>query len=200
MDLREVLARRRMTRSFDATPVDQDWLDDCCAEALRAPTAGHSAGVRLYSVGATHVSEFLHVATDETWRATSPRAPGLARAGAVVLVTSRPQDYLARYREPDKVDSGLGERDNWPVPYWHTDAAMATMALLLLVEDAGWQSTIWGSFRHAAEILRWAGVDDEELFASVLIGRADGRDAPSRSLGRPVPSRRARVRRVPRSV
>ncbi len=197
MEVREALARRRMTRSFDATPVDQDWLDACCAEALRAPTAGHSAGVRFSSVAASHVDAFMRVATDEAWRRTSPRAAGLARAGAVVLVTSRPQDYLARYREADKVDAGLGERENWPVPYWHTDAAMATMALLLLVEDGGWQSTIWGSFRHADEILRWAGIADEELFASVLIGRADGRDAPSRSLARPVPARRDRVRRVP---
>ena len=197
MELREALARRRMTRSFDATPVDQDWLDECCAESLRAPTAGHSAGVRLYSVGAPHVGDYLRVATDETWRATSPRAAGLARAGAVVLITSRPQDYLARYRETDKVDAGLGERESWPVPYWHADAAMATMALLLLVEEAGWQSTIWGSFRHAADVLAWAGVADEELFASVLIGRADGHDTPSRSLSRSVPSRRARVRRVP---
>ncbi len=187
-----------MTRSFDATPVDQDWLDECCAEALRAPTAGHSAGVRLYSVGATHVSEYLRVATDATWRETSPRAAGLARAGGVVLVTSRPGDYLARYAEADKVRAGLDERESWPVPYWHADAAMATMALLLLVEDAGWQSTIWGSFRHATDILRWAGIAaDEELFASVLIGRADGRDTPSRSLQRHVPSRRERVRRVP---
>ena len=38
-----------MTRSFDGTPVDAVWLDDLCAQALWAPTAGNSAGVRLYT-------------------------------------------------------------------------------------------------------------------------------------------------------
>jgi hypothetical protein len=76
---------------------------------------------------------------------------------------------------------------------------MATMALLLLVEEAGWQATIWGNFRNGDRILRWAKVEDEQLFCSVLIGRADGNDVTSRSLQREVPSRAQRVRRVSQS-
>jgi nitroreductase len=186
-----------MVRSFDATPVDVAWLDELCAEALRAPTAGNSAGVRMHPIGPEHVVDYFRVASDERWRQSSRRAPGLMRAGAVVLVTSRPQDYFERYGEPDKAASGLSDPSAWPVPYWHTDAAMATMALLLLLEESGWQAALWGSFRHAAEVLAWARVPDESLFASVLIGRSDGRDAPSASLGRDVPERRARVRRAP---
>ena len=196
MELRELLARRRMVRSFDGTAVNEDWLDEICAQALWAPSAGNSAGVRLYTLGARYVSAYLSRATDESWRARSRRFDGLERAGGVVLVTSRAQEYLERYQESDKAASGLEERSAWLIPYWHTDAAMATMALLLLIEEGGWQATLWGNFRNADAVLRWVGVEDEELFATVLIGRDDGRGAPSRSLGRQVPSRRDRVRRL----
>src|ERR1700691_5435435 len=185
-----------MTRSFDGTPADARWLEELCASALWAPTAGNSAGVRLNVIGMDHVGAYFDVATDASWRERSRRFDGLSRAGAVVLVTTRPQDYVERYAESDKAASGLGEYDAWPLPYWHADAAMATMSLLLLLEESGWQATLWGSFRHDKDVLAWANITDEELFASVLVGRADGNDVASRSLDRPVPTRRARVRRV----
>jgi nitroreductase len=135
-----------MVRSFDGTPVDLDWLDARCADALWAPTAGNSAGVRMYTVGREHVLDYLDVATD--------------------------------------------------FPYWTTDAAMATMALLLLIDEAGLQAALWGNFRRERDVLDWAGVADEELVATVLIGRGDGRDRPSASLQRDVATRAQRVRRV----
>jgi hypothetical protein len=113
-----------------------------------------------------------------------------------VLVTTRPDDYVERYGEVDKSSSGLDTRDAWPLPYWHTDAAMATMALLLLLEESGWQAALWGNFRHDDAVRRWAHLEDEELFASVFVGRGDGNDSPSSSLSRSVPSRHSRVRRV----
>jgi nitroreductase len=185
-----------MTRSFRPGPVDQDLLSDLCAEALRAPTAGNSAGVRMTLVGRDQVSQYFAVATDLAWREASARFSGLSRCGAVVIVTSRPQDYVSRYGERDKASSGLAHLDDWTVPYWHTDAAMATMALLLLLEERGLGATLWGNFRHDAEVLTWAGAPDEALFATVLIGVPDGTDHPSTSLDRDVVSRRARVRRV----
>lgn len=185
-----------MTRSFDGTPADESWLDALCAQALWAPTAGNSAGVRLYTLGAQYVAAYFEHATDEAWRQRSRRSEGLLRAGGVVLVTSRVPDYLARYGEADKASSGLSERSAWPLPYWHTDAAMATMALLLLLEESDWQATLWGNFRNDESVLRWAGIDDEELFGAVLIGRSDGADVTSNSLGRNVPSRNDRVRRL----
>jgi nitroreductase len=185
-----------MVQSFDGTPVDDTWLNELCAQALWAPTAGNSAGVRFHTVGSELTGAYFQVATDEEWRATARRAEGLLRAGAVVLVTSRRSEYVARYREADKRSSGLDHESNWPIPYWHTDAAMATMALLLLIEESGWQAALWGNFRHEEEILRWARVEDEDLFATVLIGKADGNDVASDSLARDVPSRESRVRAV----
>jgi len=185
-----------MVRSFDATPVDPEWLDALCATAMWAPTAGNSAGVRMHTIIHSMLPEYLAVATDDATARRSRRFEGLARAGAAVLVTSRAQDYVRRYCEPDKAGSGLDEASAWPIPYWHTDAAMATMALLLLIEEGGWAATIWGNFRHEAEVLEWAGIEGESLFATVLVGRPDGRDEVSPSLTRVVPSRVERVRRV----
>lgn len=194
MDIVELLQRRRMVRSFSGAPVDDALLRGLCETALWSPTAGNAAGVRFSIVPHEGVATFFTVATDEEWRTTSPRYDGLARAGAVVLVTTRPQDYESRYQAPDKVNSGLGERDAWPVPYWHGDAAMATMSLLLLLENSELQATLWGNFRRDQDILTWAGHVDEKLFASILIGYGDGNDHRSASLERPVPSRAERVR------
>lgn len=183
-------------RSFDSTPVDPSLLDELCADALRAPSAGNAAGVRMYTLSQQLVPDFFIAATDENWRATSRRAPGLARCGAVVVVTSRPDDYVARYRENDKITAGLDDIDAWTIPYWHTDAAMATMALLLLLEEAGWQACLWGNFRNDVQVLTLVGAPDEKMFCSILVGRGDGNDAPSSSLHRDVPTRSQRVRRV----
>jgi len=196
VDLRDLLARRRMVRSFDATPVDATWLEGLCADALRAPTAGNAAGVRMHVVSADRIGDYFEAATDAQWRGSSRRYAGLARAGAAVIVTARVDDYLRRYAEPDKAASGLDERDAWPVPYWYVDAAMATMALLLLLEESDWQAALWGNFRHSTRVLAWIGAGDEELVATVLIGHDDGADRPTSSRGRDVPARSARVSRV----
>lgn len=196
MELRELLAARRMVRSFDGTGVDESQLGELCALSLWAPTAGNAAGVRMHIVGHESVSAYFEVATDEEWRNGARRAPGLQRAGAVVLVTSQRSAYLDRYGEDDKSSSGLSDERSWPVPYWHTDAAMATMALLLLLEERGLAATLWGNFRREEEILRWAHIDGEDLFASVLLGRADGNDVASASLDRDVAPRSSRVKLV----
>jgi hypothetical protein len=150
----------------------------------------------MHTVGPDHVDGYFAVATDASWRTSARRAPGLMRAGSVVLVTSLRSQYLARYGESDKSSSGLDDESSWPIPYWHTDAAMATMALLLLLEESGWQATLWGNFRNESAVLAWAGIEHQDLFGSVLIGRGDGDDVASTSLDREVLSREARVRPV----
>lgn len=185
-----------MCRSFSGDEIDIDILLELCEEALRAPTAGNSAGVRLTVFDGARVAQYFAVASDEEWRNRSARWPGLSRASAIILISSRPQDYLERYGEADKVDSGLSNLQSWPVPYWHTDAAMAAMGLLLLIEEQGWACTIWGNFRRDEEVRHFANLDDENLFGTVLVGRADGLDYRSASLDREIISRSQRVRRL----
>lgn len=74
---------------------------------------------------------------------------------------------------------------------------MATMALLLLIEEAGWGATLWGAFRHVDEVLAWAGAAaGTELFCSVLVGVPEPGDRRSASLDRVDRPRVDRVRRV----
>lgn len=194
MSLEQLLRQRRMCRSFTGTPVALSVLRPLAETALRSPTAGNSAGVRITLLGQQRLEEYFAVATDASWRATSRRWPQLSRAGAVALVTSRPDDYAERYAAPDKARSGLDVLENWPVPYWHTDAAMATMSFLLLLEEHGLGATMWGNFRHEADVAAMAGLNNESLFAAVLIGEKEGNDLRSASLDRSVPSRAERVR------
>ena len=197
MEFSDLARSRRMVRSFDGTPVPGDLMAGWCELALSAPTAGNSAGVQFVVIESTKVAHYFEVATDETWRSNARRAAALLRAGGVVLAMSNPDLYTERYSESDKAQSGLGNQDAWPIPYWHTDAAMATMQLLLAVAEDNWATCFWGNFRQEAEILSLAGVSAPwRLFGSILIGRPDGNDVRSPSLDRDVPSRTSRVLRL----
>jgi nitroreductase len=197
VEFSDLARRRRMVRSFDGTAVPGDLMAAWCELALSAPTAGNSAGVQFVVIESTRVAHYFEAATDESWRLNARRADGLLRTGGVVLALSNPDLYTERYSETDKAQSGLGDQDAWPIPYWHTDAAMATMQLLLAAEDDNWATCFWGNFRHEAEILSLAGVAAPwRLFGSILIGRPDGNDVRSPSLDRDVPSRTSRVLRL----
>ena len=127
MEFSDLARRRRMVRSFDGTPVPGDLMAAWCELALSAPTAGNSAGVQFVVIEPIKVAAYFEAATDKSWRSNARRADGLLRAGGVVLALSNPDLYTGRYSEADKAQSGLANQDAWPIPYWHTDAAMATM-------------------------------------------------------------------------
>ena len=193
MDVREALRRRRMTRAFDGRELSEGVLAALCADALRAPTAGHTRGVEAVVLsGTTGVGRYLAVATDEAWRSSS-RAAGLGAAGGAVVVLCDPGAYAARYAEEDKSSSGLSDPASWPVPYWYGDAAFATMALLLLAEEAALAACFLGAFRHEAAVLAEVRAPaGRRLFGTVLLG-GRGAGAPSSSLAREGPSRTDRV-------
>jgi nitroreductase len=197
VDVADALRRRRMTRAFDGSPVDEAHLVSLCAEAMRAPTAGHARGVDAVVLhGADGVATYLSAATDERWRTTAPRAAGLAAAGAAVVVVCDPRAYAARYAEADKEASGLGDPAAWPVPYWHGDAAFFTMALLLLAEDAGLAACFLGAFRRHDEVLSAIRAPEgSALFGAVLLGGSSPVQVPSASTSRPGRTRAERVHR-----
>jgi len=195
MDVRDALRRRRMTRDFDGTELDEDRLASLCDDALRAPTAGHARGVELVVLaGATGVARYLEAATDDDWRASSPRAAGFASAGGAVVVLCDPPAYAARYAADDKAAAGLGDEAAWPVPYWFGDAAFATMALLLLAEADGLAACFLGAFRREPEVLSALDAPKgRRHFGAVLLGHAAPTEARSASLDRAGPPRADRV-------
>lgn len=194
MELSDLIQQRRMTRSFDGSPVSHTELSELCAEALRAPTAGNSAGVSMWIVPGEMYKDFFSATTDPVWRSTARRSPGLSRAGGAVIITVEPDAYTRRYSESDKADAQLTDQSQWKIPYWYFDAGMATMSLLLLLKDRAIDAVVWGNFRDESRIRRLGDLPDSQLItAYVLVGYADGRDEPSESLSRQLVTRHQRV-------
>ncbi len=199
MELHEAIRRRAMVRSFSREPVDRAVIDRLLHAALRSPTAGNTGGTAWVVLeGTAQTSAYFDATTDSGWRRHHrPRSDGLARAPVVLLAYSCADLYVARYREPDKSGSGLGEgRERWPVPYWTGDAAFGVMAVLLGAVDAGLGACILGAFRGERELAARLGVPNGwRLFCAVLLGKPDGADHPSASLDRPGPSPATRIHR-----
>ncbi len=193
MELTEAVHRRRMVRSFATTPLGPGVVDRLLADALRAPTAGNTAGTAFVVLeGPGQTGTYWEHATTAQWRASSERWAGLSRSPVVALCLTSPRAYVERYGEGDKSGSGLGPpaaggggAPAWPVPYWFGDAAFATMTLLLGAVDCGLGACFLGAFRGEADLLGALGVPAGwRLFGAVLIGHPDGSDHRSGSLDR----------------
>ena len=171
MELIDAIHRRRMCRDFEATPVDRDLLDGLVDLARRVPSAGYSQGFSFYVLEDSDTARF--------WDRTLPpenrgsfRWPGLLRAPVLILPLAHADAYVARYREPDKVAAGLGERaDAWPIPYWYADCAMAVQNLLLACTDAGLGALYFGIFDNEAALLADLAIPDgHRPIGAVAIG------------------------------
>ncbi len=204
MDLIDLIRRRRMVRSFSGDPIESGVVGELLAQALRAPTAGHTRGTAWLTLeGAEQTSIYWRHTTTEAWRRSAARWPGLSRAPVALLSLASPAAYVARYGEPDKASSGLGPPASggggaaaWPVPYWFGDAAFSTLLVLLGAEDRGLGAAFLGNFRGEVPLLAELGVPDGwRLFGAVLLGRPGGDNHRSASLERPGPSTGQRIHR-----
>lgn len=196
MELSEALRRRRMVRAFTGDPVEPTVLDALLDAARRAPSAGHSQGVRFVVLDTPD-------AVARHWDITLPadrRAefawPGLVTAPVLVIVLVDPGAYVARYAEADKAATGLGEgTDRWPVPYWWVDAGAVIQNLLLGAVDAGLGGCLFGLFAHEEPVLRALRVPAGWRAAGVIALGHPAPDRPGRSAARPRPALDEIVRR-----
>ena len=198
MELHEAIRRRAMVRSFSPEPLDPAVVERILLDALRSPTAGNTGGTAWVVLeGPEQTALYFDATTDEAWRRRQqPLGGAAAGAGHPPGLFVR-RAYVARYGEPDKADSGLGEgAERWPVPYWTGDAAFGVMAVLLGAVDAGLGACLLGTFRGEDELGRCLGVPGEwRLFCAVALGRPDGRDHRSPSLARTGPRPGERIHR-----
>lgn len=186
----EVVRSRRMTRAFDARPVEPAILDDLVDLASRAPSAGKTQGWHLVVLEGDDTARF--------WDCTLPavnrdsfRWQHLLTAPVIALPVADSKAYVDRYAEPDKARTGLGAgAAAWPVPYWTIDASMAVMTLLLAAEDAGLGALFFGVFRGERELRRELGIPNGlELLGAIALGHPlgasdDASSGPGRSAGR----------------
>jgi nitroreductase len=174
MELAEVVRRRRMVRRYSPEPVDPAAVDRLLDAARRAPSAGFAQGWGFLVLDAPgDVARFWAAATPPE-RAARPDAwlRGMRTAPVVVVPFSSAQVYLDRYAEADK---GWTDRDpgRWPVPYWHVDAGMAALLILLTAVDERLGACFFGIPAAGVAPLREAfGVPD--AFApvgAITVGR-----------------------------
>ncbi len=138
MDFVDVVAKRRMARSFTDEPVAPEAIERIMDIARRGPSAGYSQGV-----------EFV-VVTEEATRAEiakpfaamhqkSGHPNFVGQAPVHIVICANAEIYKSRYKEPDKmrVRKDISDDDLWRIPYWYTDAGCAMMLILLATVNEG---------------------------------------------------------------
>jgi nitroreductase len=145
MEFQDVVRRRRMIRNYAETPVDPAIIDRALDNATRAPSAGFSQGWAFLVLDTPDDVRRFWVATTDPEDQADPDdwLTGMRRAPVVILPCSSKAAYLRRYAEGDK---GWTDQDEarWPMPFWHMDAAMASLLILQTAVDEGLGSCFFG--------------------------------------------------------
>jgi nitroreductase len=185
MEFRDVVRRRRMVRDYDPDrPVPPEVRERLLEHAIRAPSAGNSAGwAFLVLESAEDRDRFWTATSDES--APDPWLTRMRRAPLLVVPLANKDAYLDRYAEPDK---GWTDRDEsrWPVPYWDVDAGMAALLMLLTAVDEGLGACFFGIPPSRIDAFRAAfGVPGEyRPVGCVSVGYPSDDDRRSPSLRR----------------
>lgn len=181
-----------MVRDYADTPVDPAVVDRALANATRAPNAGFTQGWAFLLLDRPEdVRRFWATTADDLDRPDRWLA-GMMRAPVVIVPCSSRTAYLERYAEPDKGwtdPDSLVER--WRVPYWHMDAAMASLLILQTATDAGLGGCFFGLVREA-EVRREFGIPDRYDPVGVITLGHPAPPAPEGKGAQGSPARRAR--------
>lgn len=169
-------------------PIPMATVDALLDAARRAPSAGNTQAVRFLVLDTPEAVAGYWAITLPPGRREEFAWPGLLVAPVLVVVLVDPAAYVARYAEPDKAGTGLGEGpEAWTVPYWWVDAGAVVQNLLLAVVDAGLAACLFGLFHHEEAVLAAHEVPDGwRAVGTVALGRP-GPDRPGRSASRPRP-------------
>ena len=190
MEFQEVVDRRRMIRDYSDEPVDPAIVERALRNATHAPSAGFSQGWAFLVLDTlADVRRWWQVTTDPADLAAPDRwLAGMMRAPVLIVPCSSKAAYLRRYAEKDK---GWADQDEarWPVPFWHMDAAMASLLVLQTAVDAGLGACFFGiPVEKEAAVREEFGIDPD--FDPVGVITVGHRSTSTGAAGSP--ARRAR--------
>jgi len=143
MEFRDVLAKRRMHRSFLPDPIPDEQIDRIAGVIRRAPSGGFSQGGSIVVVtDAARRAEIAHAFGDEHYSTNGRNF--IADAPVHMIISANESLYHARYNEADKLASTGGVEVTWPVPFWFVDAGALMMLVLMAAIDEGLASAFIG--------------------------------------------------------
>jgi nitroreductase len=188
MEFQDVVRRRRMVRSYTAEPLDPAVLDRVLANATRAPSAGFSQGWGFLVLDTPEDVRRYWTTTADAIDDPDAWLRGMMRAPVIVVPCSSKAAYLRRYAEPDKGWTDMDE-SRWPVPFWHMDAAMASLLMLQTAVDAGIGGCFFGIPPQRVPAVReeFAIPDAFDPVGAITLGHPADERGPAGS-----PSRRPR--------
>jgi nitroreductase len=143
MELRDVLAKRRMHRAFLPEPLPQEQIVRVASVIRRAPSGGFSQGSSIVVVtGDEKRAAIARAFGDEHYSSNGRNF--IADAPVHMVISANESLYHARYNEADKLKSTGGVEVTWPVPYWFVDAGALMMLVLTAAIDEGLASAFIG--------------------------------------------------------
>lgn len=171
MEFSHVVRRRKMVRNYTTEPVDPAAVDRALENATRAPSAGFSQGWAFLRLDQPDSVGAYWEATADPDFAPDRWLSGMQKAPVLIVPLSCKAAYLNRYAEPDK---GWTDRDEarWPMPFWHMDAAMASLLILQTATDEGLGACFFGiPPERVANLKAEFGIpDDHDPIGAITIG------------------------------
>ncbi len=171
-----------MVREYADTPVDPAIVELALANAVRAPSAGFSQGWAFLVLDERPDIEKFWAVSTEPGELPDSWLRGMQTAPVLIIPCSSKKVYLDRYARDDK---GWTDRDEarWPVPFWHMDAAMASLLILLTAVDHGLGACFFGIEPAYERATRDAfGIpDDYDPVGAITLGHRLPDESPSGS-------------------
>lgn len=159
-----------MVRDYADEAIDPAVVERALRNATRAPNAGFSQGWGFLLLDTpAGVRRFWEATAPDRLEAPDRWLTGMMRAPVVIVPCSSEAAYRARYAEPDKA----GRDREWPVPYWHLDAAMAALLILLTAVDEGLGGCFFGiPAGHLDQLRQQFGIDSAyDPIGAITLGR-----------------------------
>ena len=185
MDFYDVVRKRRMVRHFSSDPIPFEVIERIVGVAQRSPSAGFSQGVQFVVVTDSARRKRVGEIAGEEGYVASGFDPFISEAPVQVIVCTSEKVYKDRYQEPDKKPDPNEPDEEWPVPYWQTDAGMGLVMLLLAAVNEGLQTAFVGVWDQAG-LSSLLGIPDDFMPIGVAMighGLPDQR-SPSLNRGR----------------